>query len=87
MGIGCWAGTGAGVSAGAGAGAGLGLGLGFLRLEPAFLKLVGFCDCKLISIWLGWVGFESDGLGGSVGAGGGRSFATGTRFSEVGFCD
>ena len=64
-----------------------GAGLGFLRLEPAFLKLVGFCDCKLISIWLGWVGFESDGLGGSVGAGGGRSFATGTRFSEVGFCD
>ena len=39
-------------------------------------------------------GFESDGLGGSVGDwtglgrewGGGRSFATGTRFSEVGFC-
>ena len=24
------------------------LGLGFLRLEPAFLKLLEFCDCKLI---------------------------------------
>ena len=78
---------GSGCAADWGCGWGWGLGLGCLRLEPVFLKLVGFCGCKLISIWLGWVGFESDGLGGSVGAGGGRSFETGTKFSEVGFCD
>ena len=76
------------VEAGGGqAGSGAGAGAGVFAIGTCFLKLVGFCDCKLISIWLGWVGFESDGLGGSVGSGGGRSFATGTRFSEVGFCD
>ena len=65
----------------------LGLGLAgagrlrlWLGLQTCFFEVGG------VLAGLGWC-FESDGLGGSVGAGGGRRFATGTRFSQVGFCD
>ena len=45
---------------------------------PIALNLAGWA--RLGWTGLGWAGWEG-------GGGGGRSFATGTWFSEVGFCD
>ena len=79
-----WAGAAAGLGAGAGAGVGAGVGAGWgwgwgwgwagaragagMRLERDFWKLGEFCDWKIDLNLAGWVGFDSDGLGGSAGA-------------------